>query len=680
MMSPSSPTGAATAQGASPLTGTALVPGDKSISHRSLMLASQAIGTTQISGLLEGEDVLHTADALRALGVTVRRLHAGRWEVQGVGIGGLSESTRVLDMGNSGTSTRLLMGLLAPYPFLSFFMGDASLSKRPMKRVSDPLTLMGARVTAREGGRLPLLLQGTPHPLPIEYRLPVASAQVKSAILLAGLNTPGITSVIEQTPTRDHTERMLTALGIDIRTTREADGAQRISLRGQQPQTLTDRALTVPSDPSSAAFLAVAALIVPGSELTIPNVCTNPTRIGLYVTLQEMGADLTWANPREVGGEPVADLTVRHSTLHGVKVPAERAPAMIDEYPILAVAAAYASGETRMEGLEELKVKESNRLGAIATALLACGVDATEGPDSLIVRGTGMVAGGGSIVTHYDHRIAMSFLVLGLASTQPVAVDNIECIGTSFPGFIELLTGLGARIDTPYSLAAPRRRSSDKIRKLPPMVVAIDGPAASGKGTLGHRLAEYCGYIYLDTGSLYRAVALNVLRAGSDPKEEAAALAAAESLSPSDCYDPSLRDEAVGEAASIVSAMPAVRQALLDYQRSFAQNATGAILDGRDIGTVVCPEAPVKLYITADMHTRASRRAHQLQAYGFDVNEAEVLRDLQARDERDAKRATAPLKIAEDAVVLDTTHLTMKQVFDAAVKLILERSEPSRLV
>lgn len=674
MMSPSSPTGAATAQGSSPLIGHATVPGDKSISHRSLMLASQAIGTTQISGLLEGEDVLHTADALRALGVTVRRLHAGRWEVQGVGIGGLSESARILDMGNSGTSTRLLMGLLAPYPFLSFFTGDASLSKRPMKRVSDPLTKMGATIIAREGGRLPLLLQGTANPNPIEYRLPVASAQVKSAILLAGLNTPGITSVIEPTPTRDHTERMLTALGIHIVTTREADGAHRISLRGQQPQSGTDRALTVPADPSSAAFLAVAALIVPGSELTIPNVCTNPTRTGLYITLQEMGAQLEWRNAREVGGEPVADLVVRHSTLRGVNVPAERAPAMIDEYPILAVAATFASGETRMEGLEELKVKESNRLGAIAAALAACGVDVAEGEDSLIVRG-GNVRGGGSIVTHYDHRIAMSFLVLGLASAQPVAVDNIECIGTSFPGFVELLTGLGARIDTPHSLSQPRRRSSDKIRTLPPMVVAIDGPAASGKGTLGHRLAEYCGYIYLDTGSLYRAVALNVLRGGADPKDEAAAIAAAESLSPSDCYDPSLRDEAVGEAASIVSAMPAVRQALLDYQRSFAQNGTGAILDGRDIGTIVCPEAQVKLYVTADMQTRASRRAHQLQAYGFNVNEADVLRDLQARDERDAKRATAPLKAAEDAVVLDTTHLTMKQVFDAAVKLILERSE-----
>ncbi len=666
--------GAATAHGAQALTGEATVPGDKSISHRALMLASQAIGTTQISGLLEGEDVLHTADALRALGVTVRRLHAGRWEVQGVGIGGLGESARILDMGNSGTSTRLLMGLLAPYPFLSFFSGDASLSKRPMRRVSDPLSQMGAKITARDGGRLPLLLEGTAHPLPIEYRLPVASAQVKSAILLAALNTPGITSVIEPTSTRDHTERMLNGLGIQVETSVKPDGARRISLRGQQSQTLQDRALTVPADPSSAAFLAVAALIVPGSELTIPNICTNPTRTGLYITLQEMGGQLEWKNPREVGGETVADLVVRHSALHGVHVPAERAPAMIDEYPILAVAAAYASGETHMHGLEELKVKESNRLGAIAASLIACGVDASEGEDSLIVRGTGKVRGGGSIVTHYDHRIAMSFLVLGLASAQPVAVDNIECIGTSFPGFIELLIGLGAQIDTPHSLAQPRRRSSDKIRQLPPMVVAIDGPAASGKGTLGHRLAEYCGYMYLDTGSLYRAVALNVLRNGQDPKDEVAAIAAALALTPSDCFDPSLRDEAVGEAASLVSAMPAVRQALLDYQRQFARNPSGAILDGRDIGTVVWPQAQVKLFITADMNTRASRRSHQLQAYGFEVNETEVLRDLQARDERDAKRATAPLKAAEDAMVLDTTHLTMKQVFDAAVKLILERS------
>ena len=680
-MTPSAPeisaaaTSAGTHSQTGGLRGDAAVPGDKSISHRALMLSSQAIGTTQISGLLEGEDVLHTADALRALGVVVRRLHAQRWEVQGVGIGGLNESARILEMGNSGTSTRLLMGLLAPYPFMSFFAGDASLSRRPMKRVSDPLTQMGAQITAREGGKLPLLMQGAEHPLPISYRLPVASAQVKSAILLAGLNTPGITTVIEPHPTRDHTERMLRALDIEIETTEEPDGAHRIALRGQQAQTYADRNLIVPSDPSSAAFLAVAAIITPGSALTIPNICVNPRRIGLYETLLEMGAHIEWKNPREVCGEPVADLVVKHSLLRGISVPAERAPDMIDEYPILAIAAAFAQGNTRMEGVEELKVKESNRLGAIAAGLAACGVEVEEGEASLIVKGRGLVRGGATVPTYYDHRIAMSFLVMGLGSEQPVGVDNIECITTSFPGFIQLLNGLGARIEAKALFGHPKRRANDKIRQLPPMTVAIDGPAASGKGTLGKRLAEYCGYIYLDTGSLYRATALSLLRANLDPRNEEAAIVAAQSLLPSDCYDPSLRDEAVGEAASIVSAMPAVRDALLDYQRQFARNPGGAILDGRDIGTVVCPEAEVKLYITADMHTRASRRAHQLMAYGFEADEAAVLRDLEARDKRDAERATAPLKPAEDAVVLDTTHLTINQVFDIAVKMIGEKSQ-----
>jgi 3-phosphoshikimate 1-carboxyvinyltransferase len=671
--SSSTPTIAATSLQSSNLAGDILVPGDKSISHRALMLSSQVLGTTLITGLLEGEDVLHTADALRGCGVEIRRLHAQRWEVKGVGIGGLKESARVIEMGNSGTSTRLLMGLLTPYPMLSFFAGDASLSKRPMKRVSDPLSQMGAQITAREGGKLPLLLQGTATPLPITYRLPVASAQVKSAILLAGLNTPGETTVIEDHPTRDHTERMLRALGVDITTTIDADGAHRITLRGQQPQTYADRTLAVPSDPSSAAFPVVAALITPGSRISIPNICINPTRIGLFDTLAEMGGKLTWKNQRELCGEPVADLVVEYSKLKGVTVPAERAPSMIDEYPILSIAASVAEGETVMLGLEELKVKESNRLAAIAHGLHACGVDAVEGEDSLTVRG-GKVRGGATIPTHFDHRIAMSFLVMGLVSEQPVSVDNIECITTSFPGFIDLLNGLGAQIDAQQIFGHPRRRASDKIRQLPPMTIAIDGPAASGKGTLGHRLAEYCGYMYLDTGSLYRATALSLLRAGLDPQNEEAAVSAALSLTPSDCYDPALRDEAVGAAASVVSAMPGVRAALLEYQRQFARNPGGAILDGRDIGTVVCPDAEVKLYVTADMSTRAKRRAHQLAALGFEVDGDAVLRDLEARDKRDAERATAPLKPAEDAIQLDTTKLTINQVFDKVMQIITERS------
>jgi 3-phosphoshikimate 1-carboxyvinyltransferase len=640
------------------------------------MISSQAIGTTNISGLLEGEDVLHTADALRALGVGIRRLHAQRWEVKGVGIGGMHESARVLDMGNSGTSTRLLMGLLAPYPFISFFMGDASLSKRPMRRVAEPLGLMGAEISAREGGKLPLMLHGAASPVAISYRLPVASAQVKSAILLAGLNTPGETTVIEPHATRDHTERMFQALDIPIKVTHEADGARRITVQGQPAQAYAERHLSVPSDPSSAAFLAVAALIVPGSELVLTNLCMNPLRIGLYETLQEMGGDLEWRNVRDMCGEPVADLVVRHSRLRGVDVPPERAPAMIDEYPILAIAAAFANGTTTMQGLEELKVKESNRLSAIAVGLAACGVRVEEGPASLTVHGTGDVPmGGATIATHYDHRIAMSFLVMGMASSQPVAVDNIECIATSFPGFVDIINQRGARIDAQQTFGHPRRRANDKIRQLPPMTIAIDGPAASGKGTLGRRLAEYCGYMYLDTGSLYRAVGLSLIRQNIDPNDEAAATAAATALTPADCYDPALRDEAVGVAASIVSAMPAVRDALLDYQRQFGRNPGGAILDGRDIGTVVCPEAEVKLFLVADMTTRAKRRAHQLAALGFDIDEAAISRDLETRDKRDAERATAPLKPAEDAVVMDTTKLTITEVFDQAIAMIREKNK-----
>ena len=334
---------------ATALKGTAKIPGDKSISHRSLMLASQALGTTTVEGLLEGEDVIATADALRALGVSIHQgeLH---WAIKGVGVGGLSESADVLNMGNSGTSTRLLMGLLTPYPFISFFTGDASLRSRPMQRVITPLEKIGAKISGRSNGRLPLMLQGTAAPMPIEYTLPVASAQVKSAVILAGLNTPGITTVIEKEPTRDHTERMLRFFGWKVDVAQQAKGSV-ISVQGQQEVAPQDRTFAVPADPSSAAFLAVAALIVPGSELLLPNVCLNDRRTGLFTTLKEMGADISFINTREVAGEDVADIKVKYSQLKGITVPAERAPSMIDEYPILSVAAAFAKGTTKMLGL-----------------------------------------------------------------------------------------------------------------------------------------------------------------------------------------------------------------------------------------------------------------------------------------------------------------------------------------
>ncbi len=429
------------------LAGTIRVPGDKSISHRSLMLGAVTVGETVIHGLLEGEDVLHTAAAMRLLGARADRDADGVWRVRGVGLGALSEPAQVLDMGNSGTAARLLMGLVAAHPITCVFTGDASLNKRPMARVTTPLEQMGARFVGRSGGRLPLTVVGSDAMIPITYRLPVASAQVKSAILLAGLNTPGATTVIEAEPTRDHTELMLRHFGATVTTERQADGALAVTVVGQ-PE-LTGRTIHVPSDPSSAAFPVVAALLRPGSEVVLTDVGMNPRRTGLFETLIEMGADIAFENRRDQAGEPVADLRVRYSRLKGVVVPADRAPSMIDEYPVLAAAAACAEGDTVMLGLKELRVKESDRLAMVADGLTACGVALEVGADdSLTVHGTGAPPkGGATIATAMDHRIAMSFLVLGTASVEPIQVDDGAFIETSFPGFGALMNGLGARID-----------------------------------------------------------------------------------------------------------------------------------------------------------------------------------------------------------------------------------------
>jgi len=427
------------------LHGRVRAPGDKSVSHRALMFGALALGETNISGLLEGEDVLATAAALRALGAVVDHLGSGLWRVRGFGVGGGREPGDVLNLGNSGTSARLLSGILASHPFTSFMTGDASLRSRPMQRVIDPLSRMGARFEGREGGRMPLAVIGTDEMVPIEYRLPVASAQVKSAILLAGLNTTGETTVIEPEATRDHTERMLRHFGAEVRVGPADGGGKRITVVGW-PE-LKARDIVVPGDPSSAAFAVVAAAIRPGSDVTVENVGVNPLRAGLYQTLREMGADIAFENPREVGGEPVADLHVKGSELKGIEVPAERAPTMIDEYPILAVAASCAAGATRMLGLAELRAKESDRLASVAAGLAVNGVRHEMGADTLVVHGTGAAPeGGGLVKTHLDHRIAMSFLVLGLAAREPVAVDDGSPIDTSFPGFAALMNGLGAKI------------------------------------------------------------------------------------------------------------------------------------------------------------------------------------------------------------------------------------------
>ena len=427
-----------------PLRGRVRPPGDKSISHRAFILGLLSVGETEIEGLLEGDDVLRTGAACRALGATVERVGEGRWRVRGRGIGALRTPAATLDFGNAGTGTRLMMGVTGGNGVLARFDGDASLRKRPMRRILDPLVLMGAEVkTQAEGGRCPILLQGTYEPAPIEYATPVASAQIKSAILLAALNSPGRTVVTEREASRDHTEKMLAYFGAEVVSTPDGESGRRISLKGR-PE-LEPAPVVVPADPSSAAFPLVAALIVPGSDVVIEGMMMNPLRTGLLQTLQEMGAEIEVVDRRSEGGEEVADLRVRASDLRGVDVPAARAPSMIDEYPILAVAAAFANGETRMRGLSELRVKESDRLAAVAAGLAANGVDCAIGGDDLIVRGSaGRAAGNGLVATHLDHRIAMSFLVMGLASERAVAIDDERMIETSFPTFRELMTSLGA--------------------------------------------------------------------------------------------------------------------------------------------------------------------------------------------------------------------------------------------
>ncbi|WGW05457.1 3-phosphoshikimate 1-carboxyvinyltransferase [Tropicibacter oceani] len=429
-----------------PLKGEAHVPGDKSISHRSLILGAMTVGETKVTGLLEGQDVLDTAKAMQAFGADIEK-RGETWHIHGVGVGGFGEPENVIDCGNSGTGVRLIMGAMATCPITATFTGDASLNKRPMARVTDPLALFGARAYGRSGGRLPMTIVGAANPVPVRYATPVPSAQVKSAVLLAGLNAPGETVVIEREATRDHSERMLAGFGATI-TTEDTDEGRVITLQGR-PE-FTPQTIIVPRDPSSAAFPVCAALITEGSDVLVPNIGLNPTRAGLFFTLQDMGADLTFENMREEGGEPVADLRAKFSPdLKGIEVPAERAASMIDEYPVLSAVAAFAQGKTHMPGVKELRVKESDRIDAMATGLRAAGITVDEGEDWWTVhgRGFGDVPGGATVQSHLDHRIAMSFLVMGLATEKPMSVDDGQPIATSFPIFEGLMAQLGARID-----------------------------------------------------------------------------------------------------------------------------------------------------------------------------------------------------------------------------------------
>ncbi len=425
------------------------MPGDKSISHRALILGALAAGRTTIAGLLEGEDVLNTASVLRALGADIVRDPAGVWHVHGFGVGGFSEPTDILDHGNSGTGVRLMLGAVATTPITATFTGDASLRKRPMRRVLDPIERFGAQTVTRDGGLLPITIKGAKNPIPITYRLPVPSAQVKSAVLLAGLNAPGDTTVIEAEATRDHTERMLTHFGAVVRRQKIEGGLTAITLTGQ-PE-LRASHVQVPADPSSAAFPMVGALIVPGSEVRIEAVMLNPTRTGLITVLKRMGADITIENERSESGESVGDLVIKAGPLKGIDIEPEIAPSMIDEYPILAIAAAFAEGRTKMTGLGELRVKESDRLAAIADGLIACGIKIALGSDWLSVEGLGAggMPGGARVATHMDHRIAMAFLIAGLAAKAPVTVDDTSFVATSFPDFIPLMQSLGAIFTRP---------------------------------------------------------------------------------------------------------------------------------------------------------------------------------------------------------------------------------------
>lgn len=645
----------------SALEGDITIAGDKSISHRSLIFSALAKGKTSITGLLESADVMATAGVLQKWGVAISK-QGECWQVDGKGIEGLTSSADVLDCGNSGTSARLLMGLAASLPFTSFFTGDASLRKRPMKRIMTPLEQMGAKFVAANNDTLPLAVTGG-QLSPIEYRLPVASAQVKSAILLAGLNLAGTTVILEPTPSRDHSEKMLNYFGWQCEVEETPEGGRKITLQGQQSINKKEREIVVAGDPSSAAFPIVAALITPHSQVTIRNVGLNPLRTGLFTTLTEMGADLTITNERDVGGETVGDIVVKGSQLKAVDVPAARAASMIDEYPILSIAAAYAHGTSRFRGLEELRVKESDRLTTMQQGLSACGVKATIDGDDLVIEG-GDVTGRATIDSQHDHRIAMSFLIAGLRSTAPIKVSGTDTIATSFPNFFDIMQQLGA--------SQPSKENTENIVHaiIRPMVIAIDGPAASGKGTLARRLADALGLRYLDTGSLYRAVGLKLVYDNKAPEDEDAAYNAALHIQLEDLQNPRLRQERVGHAASIVSAMPKVRAALLDFQRKVAASDKGAVLDGRDIGTVVCPQADFKFFVTADVDTRAGRRHRELSGQGITVVYDSVLEDLKERDARDSQRETAPLVAAEDAITLDTSRLNAEQVFLEVIQRI----------
>jgi 3-phosphoshikimate 1-carboxyvinyltransferase len=683
-----------------PIRGEITVPGDKSVTHRAVILSAISEGTSIIHRFLAGEDCYRTVQAFRTMGVEIIEEdsypESGRLRVKGVGIKGLREPGDVLDMGNSGTSLRLLTGLLSGQDFFSVLTGDDSLRNRPMRRVVEPLTRMGARITGRDNNdRAPLAIRGGPlHG--IRYESPVSSAQVKSALLLAGLQASGPTTVVEPVKSRDHTERMLRAFGAAVR-----EDPSSVTVR--PGSALRGREVWVPGDLSSAAFFIVAGTIVEGSELMIRNVGVNPTRTGLLEILQRMGARIELQNRRERSGEPVADLVVRSAPLAAVRIGGEEIPRAIDEFPILCVAAAAAAGVTVIEGAKELRVKESDRIATMTAELRRLGVEVEERPDGMRIVGRGPDGPplGGAVCRSYgDHRVAMAMAVAGLIAIGETTVEDTECVNTSFPGFERLLLGLGLgpvprhRLGSGYGPRRPSTLGRRGIKAIeaaasetaaspapvPRLIIAIDGPAGAGKSSAAKLLAKKLGYDYLDTGALYRAVAWILLKQSAAVNESGVRkllkrLRLVVKPGPNGlrvdvngrAVGNELRTPQVSRAASAVAAMPSVRKWLLPLQRRLGRKG-GVVAEGRDIGTVVFPKAAVKFFLTADPSVRAQRRQRELVSQGTAADETVTRREVEARDLRDAGRKAAPLRQAKDAIVLDSTGLTLEEVVQRMMK------------
>lgn len=637
------------------LSGTFTVPGDKSISHRSVIFGSLAKGKTRIRGFLRSEDCLATLQIMQQLGVVVED-DGDEIVVQGVGLHGLKQPLKPLDCGNAGTAMRLLSGLLAAQKFTSTLVGDESLSSRPMARVIKPLTTMGACINSNEH-KAPLQFFPSNKINAIEYSSPIASAQVKSAVLIAGLYADGVTSVVEPNKSRDHTETMLKGFGCEV----SVDGLK-VSVKGQ-PE-MSGQQIQVPADVSSAAFFMVLGLCHPNADFTITNVNINPTRDGVIKILQQMGGRLSLHNQRDQAGEPVADVRVQSSELKGIDIPIELIPSAIDEFPILFIAAALAEGQTRLTDAEELRHKESDRIKVMLDGLQLLGIDCEELPDGAIIKGGTFSSG--FVDGHGDHRCAMSFLLAGaLSHGREIVVKGCHNIGTSFPEFFDLVSSLGMTVSQPVP------------------VVAIDGPSGVGKGTISALVAEKLGWHLLDSGAIYRSLALKAMNAGISSDDELNLITAAQTLDLSfdvdqnsqitilldgEIVNEQLRSEACGEMASQVAPIPAVRKALFQRQRAFRQ-APGLVADGRDMGTVVFKSAPLKVFLTASAEERAKRRYKQLKEQGVGVKIRDLLEDIEARDHRDSTRKVAPLVPAEDAHIIDTSDLSIDEVLSQVIKL-----------